>query len=118
MTYTLIHPEKPTFEQKGLSGFQFPTKNKDVEVYFVDVEKGHDKFIISKKITHMYYILEGTGFFIINNKQYDITPGMLVEVPPDVEFCFSGKMKLLLIMNPPFFPENEEIIKKNPDVND
>jgi hypothetical protein len=56
-------PEKPKFTQKGLSGCQYHLKNKEVEIYFVDVSQGHDKYLISKKITHIYYILEGNVSF-------------------------------------------------------
>ncbi len=109
-------PTKPTFSQKGLKGYQFPLNNKNVEVYFVNVNKGHDTYIISKKITHIYYILEGQGLFDINNKKYKVKPNMLIEVPANIEYTYSGNMELLLIMNPAWFQGNERIVKKNPAV--
>lgn len=118
MAYVLNLPKLPTFTQKGLKGFQFPLKNKEVEVYFVNVEKGHDTFIISKKITHIYYIIEGNGFFTIEGYRYDVEPSVLVEIPPNIEYTYSGAMKLILIMNPPWFEGNEEVVKKNPAVPD
>ncbi len=114
--YVKKKPDEPTFSQKGLSGYKFPLSNKNVEVGFVDVRKGHDNYIISKKITHIYYILEGEGFFDIDGKKYDVKPGMLIEIPSNVEYAYSGSMKLLLIMNPPWSEDNEEITKKNPSV--
>jgi mannose-6-phosphate isomerase-like protein (cupin superfamily) len=107
---------KLAYTQKGLKGYKFPLKNKKLEVYFVDVKKGHDDFIISKKITHIYYILEGKGYFTIGNKKYNVKPGVVIEVPPDIEYCYSGKMRILMVMVPPWFKGNEKIIKKNPDV--
>ena len=118
MTYISKRKETPSFTQKGLKGFRFPIKNEKVEIYFVDVEKGHDTFIISKEITHTYYILEGKGFFVIEGERYDAEPGMIIEVPPKLEYTYSGKMKLILIMNPPWFKGNDESTKKNPDVYD
>ena len=114
--YIRKKPNKPTFSQKGLDGYKFPLSNEEVEVGFVDVKKGHDNYIISKKITHIYYILEGKGFFDIEGVRHDVKPGMLIEIPPNVEYAYSGKMKLLLIMNPPWFEGNEIITKKNPSV--
>ncbi|MFH1978117.1 MAG: hypothetical protein ABIJ92_02225 [Candidatus Aenigmatarchaeota archaeon] len=105
--------EKPTFSQKGLDGYQFLLENKNVEVYFVDVKMGHDNYIISKKITHIYFVIEGEGFFDISGTKFDVKLGDFIEVPPNKEYCYSGKMKLLLIMNPPWFEGNEEITKKN-----
>jgi hypothetical protein len=117
MAYTLTIPSSPSFALKGLKGYQFePLINQELDIYFVDVEKGHDTFIISKKLTRIYYILEGKGYFTIENKKYDVEPGMLIEVPPNIEYSYSGTMKLLLISNPRWFRGNEEVTKKNPDV--
>jgi mannose-6-phosphate isomerase-like protein (cupin superfamily) len=114
--YLCTQPERPTFVQKGLKGFRFALNNKKVEIYFVNVEKGHDTFIVSKKITDMYYVIDGSGFFIIENRRYDVKPGIVVEVPPNVEYTYSGTMKLLLILTEPWFEGNEQVTKNNPDV--
>ncbi len=117
MPYVLTLPTSASFKSKGLKGYQFePLKNQDLDIYFIDVEKGHDTFIRSKKITRIYYILEGKGYFTIENQRYDVEPGMLVEVSPNLEYSYTGTMKLLLISNPRWFSGNEEITRKNPDV--
>jgi len=117
MPYVYTIPSSPSFALKGLKGYQFePLRNPELDIYFVHVEKGHDTFIISKSITRTYYILEGSGYFTIENEKYDVKPGMLVEVPPGVEYTYSGTMKLLLISNPRWFRGNEETTRKNPDV--
>jgi mannose-6-phosphate isomerase-like protein (cupin superfamily) len=108
--------DKPSYSQKGLDGYRFPLSNKEIQIYFVDVKKGHDTYIVSKKITHIYYILEGGGSFDIGGKKIQVKPGMMVEVPPNVEYTYSGKMKILLIMIPPWFAGNDEITRKNPSV--
>ncbi len=117
MPYIVTIPSSPSFALKGLKGYQFgPLRNQELDIYFIDVEKGHDTYIISKKITRIYYILEGKGFFTIENQKYDVTPGMLVEVPPNVEYSYTGTLKLILISNPRWFDGNEEFTRKNPDV--
>lgn len=107
---------KPSYSQKGLSGYKFSLENPNVEIYFVDVKQGHDTYLISKKCSHIYYVLEGKGFFDIENKKHQVKSGMLIEVSPNIEYTYSGKMKLLLIMNPPWFKGNDKITKKNPSV--
>ena len=116
MAYLKEKSEKPTFAQNGLKGYQYLLDNKELEIYFVDVTKGHDQFLISKKITHIYFILKGEGFFDINGEKKEVKEGMLIEVPPNIEYVYSGKMKLLLVMNPPWFEGNEEFTKNNPAV--
>src|SRR5206468_7647628 len=42
--------------------------------------------------------------------------GMLVEIPPRVEYSYSGKMKLICISKPRWFSGNDKYTKWNPDV--
>ena len=107
---------RPAYSQKGLAGYRFPLKNPNVGIYFVNVKQGHDTFLISEKCTHIYYVLDGRGFFVVRNKKFPVKPGMLVEMPPRIEYTYSGRMKLLLIMNPTWFKGNDRLTKKNPSV--
>jgi hypothetical protein len=72
--------------------------------------------MISKRIVRFYYILSGSGHFTIANRRYDVSPGMLVEVPPKVKYCYSGKMKLIAVWKPRWFSGNDTFTKWNPDV--
>jgi hypothetical protein len=117
MSCVLTMPSSPSFASRGLRGYQFqPLKNEQLEVHFLDVTKGHDQFIISKVLTRIYYIIDGKGYFVIDNQKFDVAPGMLVEVPPGHEYCYSGAMKILLISNPRWFSGNEQETRDNPDV--
>jgi chemotaxis methyl-accepting protein methylase len=117
MPYTHSLPNLPSFEGKGLFGYTFgPLQQKDLEVYYIDVDSGHDTFMISKKITRTYYVLCGSGHFTICDVRYDARPGMLIEVPPHVEYSYSGKMKLIGISKPKWFIGNDTHTKWNPDV--
>lgn len=115
--YIYSLPTTASFTGKGLLGYTFgPLKQKDLEVYYVEVEKGHDVFMISKKITRTYYILSGSGHFVIGDHRYDVSPGMLVEIPPKTEYCYSGKMTLIAVSKPRWFSGNDRFTKWNPDV--
>jgi len=117
MAYIYSPPTSASFTGKGLLGYTFgPLNQKDLEIYYVEVEKGHDTFMISKKITRIYYILSGRGHFTIGADKYDVNPGMLIEVPPKIEYCYSGKMTLLAVSTPRWFSGNDTFTKWNPDV--
>jgi mannose-6-phosphate isomerase-like protein (cupin superfamily) len=117
MPYVLAASSSPSFTLKGLTGYAFqPLKDQDFAVHFVDVHGGHDTFMISKALTRIYYIIEGTRVFTIDNQKYDVAPGLLVEVPPGVEYSYSGSMKILLVSHPRWFQGNERTTRKNPDV--
>ena len=105
-----------TFTQRGLSGFQFDLQNKDVEVYRIDVRSGHDDYVKSATITHIYYVLHGTGKFVIDEEHVHVTVGEVVEIPPQHVFAYSGQMTLLLIMSPPFSFDAIEVVRPNPNV--
>ena len=89
-------PKRPSFQQKGLKGYAYHLANKELEIYYVDVTRGHDTYIISRKCFHIYYIIEGKGVFDIDNEIKEVSKGSLVEVPPNVEYTYSWNMKLLL----------------------
>jgi mannose-6-phosphate isomerase-like protein (cupin superfamily)/SAM-dependent methyltransferase len=117
MDYIYPLPTSTSFDGKGLFGYTFgPLKQRDLEIYYIEVEKGHDTFMVSKKITRTYYVLSGSGYFTIADRRYDVSPGMLVEVPPKVEYCYSGKMKLIALSRPRWFSGNDTHTKWNPDV--
>jgi AraC-like ligand binding domain len=117
MPYVLRASSSPSFALEGLAGYEFqPLKDQDIAVHRLDVHKGHDTFIISKALTRIYYIIEGTGVFTIDNQKYDVAPGLLVEVPPGVEYSYSGSMKIFLVSHPRWFEGNERTTRKNPDV--
>ena len=104
-------PENPAFLRDGLAGYNFGVANKNLEIYFVDSKTGHGRRAISDSITHLYYILDGSGEFEIDGKTYPAHTGELVEIPPKHSFDYSGSMKMLLIMEPPYSPE--KVIETN-----
>lgn len=117
MPYVLAASPSPSFSLKGLAGYEFqPLKDPDFAAHLVHVRTGHDTFIISRSLTRIYYIIEGRGVFIIDNQKYNVTPGLLVEVPPGIEYSYSGSMKILLVSHPRWFEGNEVSTRMNPDV--
>ena len=116
MRYTHSLPAAPSFDGKGLLGYTFgPLGLKDVDVYYVVVDGGHDTFMVSRKITRVYYVLEGSGYFTIDGCRYDVSSGMLVEAPPKVEYCYSGRMKLVVFASPAWSARNDTHTKWNRD---
>src|SRR5271166_5523838 len=116
MRYTHSLPPIPSFDGRGLFGYTFgPLQQKDLDIYYVEVDGGHDTFMVSRKITRIYYILDGNGYFTIDDRKYDVSSGMLVEVPPKVEYSYSGRMKLVVFARPGWFAGNDTHTKWNRD---
>jgi hypothetical protein len=117
MPYTYTLPKLTSFTGTGLHGYTFgPLRQRDLDVYYIESEQGHDTFMVSKKITRTYYVLAGHGYFTIDSQRYDVGPGLLVEVPPRVEYSYSGKMTLIAFARPRWFSRNDTHTRWNPDV--
>jgi hypothetical protein len=117
MSYIYTLPTSTSFAVAGLQGYSFgPLRQNDLDVYYIESEMGHDTFMVSKKITRTYYILSGYGYFTIDNRRYDVCPGLLVEVPPKVEYSYSGKMTMIAFARPRWFSGNDTHTRWNPDV--
>jgi len=117
MPYTYTLPKSTAFTGTGLEGYAFgPLRQNDLDVYYIESKKGHDTFMISSKITRTYYVLAGSGYFTIADERYDVYPGMLVEVPPKVEYTYSGQMTLIGFARPRWFRKNDTHTRWNPDV--
>lgn len=111
--YKKVLPDEPSFIQNGLKGYLYNINKENLEISFVDSFKGHDKYVYNKESTHIYYIIEGSGEFCINKEIVTVQKGDLIEIPENIEFVYAGNMKLLLIMNPGFKPENNIEVKDN-----
>jgi chemotaxis methyl-accepting protein methylase len=96
MPYIYRLPESVSFRGKGLFGYSFGRlKQKDLEVLYIESEKGHDTFMVLRGVTRIYYVLAGSGSFTIDGCEHRVCAGVLVEVPPSVEYSYSGRMTML-----------------------
>lgn len=112
MTYVFHFPEKYSFEKVGIKGKIFDTKSLSDKIEFsvIEVEEGHETKIIEKECIFSYFILEGSGSFEINGNTEECAKGDLVFVPNGAAFRYAGKMKMLLVSTPWWFPEQEEAL--------
>ncbi len=100
-------PTEPSFQQEGLTGYNFDLECKEISLSFEDVFKGHDTYDKNNYSSKIYYVLDGEGVFRVENEKMEVKKGDVVEVPKGGNFVFAGKMKLLLIMSPAFRPQDD-----------
>ena len=112
MQYVFHLPKKYSFEKVGIRGKNFDTKNLTDKAKFaiIETENGHQTKIREKECTFFYYILEGQGSFKIEDKTEECQKGDLVIIPKNTVFKYSGKMKMLLVTIPWWYPEQEETL--------
>ena len=95
-----------------------PLLHEGLEILYVQVRQGHDTFLISEKVTRLYYVAAGRGHFIIASKRYEVCEKMVVEVPPKIEYSYSGNMELVIFSTPRWFRGNDRFTGPNPDVHE
>lgn len=112
--HNLKLPKNYSFVKVGIKGKKFPMAEitKKAGVCLIETEKGHETTIIEHKCDFAYYILKGKGYFVIDNQKESCKAGDLVVIPAGSKFRYIGKLTMLLITAPAFYPEQEETIKK------
>jgi chemotaxis methyl-accepting protein methylase len=117
MPYLYKLPTSVSFRGKGLFGYSFGRmQQKDLEVLYIESETGHDTFMVLRGVTRTYYVLAGDGSFTIDGQDYRVGPGDLIEVPSDVEYCYSGRMTMLGFCRTGRFHRRDKFTRWNHDV--
>lgn len=111
MKYVFHEPSKYGFKDVSEHhGKFFGTNSTLTNHLIVECE---DKLTVTQKqneIEFNYYILKGTGYFIIDGQKYEVSVGDLIVLPPKTKYTFGGKLKMLLINTPHWSEEQEEVV--------
>lgn len=76
-----------------------------------DVNGNHGK-VKSKSSDRVYYVISGSGKFIVKDQDFQVEATDVIIVPQNTPYDYEGKMKLFLVHAPAFDPESEVIIEK------
>ena len=80
--------------------------------FFVYSIKGHDCYSYNSESTHTYHIIDGTGKFIIDDKEIEVKEGDTIVIEPNKVFTYIGNMIISFEMTPNFKEENDHFVKK------
>ena len=84
-------------------------KNVAAWVHTVDIDGSSEHY--HKRITELYYVLEGEGAVRLDGVEHPVRSGSLLHIPPGVVHGAKGRMKVLVVGIPDisdddlFFPE-------------
>jgi len=97
------------FGWNGLKGWAYNSKEefKNASAAYFEVDGSHGK-VKTTSSDRIYFVLDGEGEFIINEKIVPVKKTDVVIVPKNTPYNYRGKMKLLLVHTPAFNPEFEE----------
>lgn len=110
--YIFKEPVNYSFEKAGIKGKIFPIEHltQKTEFVLVETESGHETTIRENVCDFLYYILEGSGNFIIEGKTFSCEKGDLIVIPAGKSFTYKGSLKLLLNVTPPWKEDQEETL--------
>lgn len=110
--HVLKLPKDYSFEKVGIKGKKFTVSeiSQKTGVCLIETRRGHETTIIEHKCDFIYYVLEGKGYFEINGKKENCASGELVVIPAGSKFRYIGKLRMLLVTTPAFYPEQEETL--------
>lgn len=88
----------------------------EAAVVYQETKKGHMEECYPEKSAFIYYILEGKGKWIIEDKAYDVKARDVVIVPPGKRFYFKGKLKQICITAPAWDEKYEKHVRYIEDI--
>jgi mannose-6-phosphate isomerase-like protein (cupin superfamily) len=79
----------------------------DCGIVVVNTEEGHNQEFYDIQSTFTYIVLEGNGTFFLDDEPINVDKGDIISVQPNTRIYYKGKLKMVLITNPAWRPENE-----------
>ncbi|HLA07924.1 MAG TPA: hypothetical protein VJ022_10800 [Anaerolineales bacterium] len=96
------------FSWPGIEGWAYGSKDvlptASASVIQVDGRHGKGKTTVSDRV---FYILEGTGEFVVGDDVIPVQGTDIIVVPKNTSFDYQGKMTLLLVHVPAYDQEHE-----------
>lgn len=80
--------------------------NKDFSGSLIEIDGDHGE-TKSPREDRIYFIVEGSGKFIVDGEESSVVPNDLVFVPKNTPYNMNGKMKYFLIHSPEFVPGSD-----------
>ena len=77
----------------------------------VSVKEGHFQEFYDIATTFTYYIISGSGTFILDDKPVLANEGDLIVIPPNTRIHYFGTMEMVLTNSPEWKEENERHVR-------
>lgn len=110
----LFKPENSkVIEKYGVKMRIYSTKSdcKAAAVLYQETETGHAEEFMHEKSNFIYYIIEGNGTWIIEDKEHEVKTGDVIIVPAGKRFWFKGKLRQVCITAPAWEEQYEHHIR-------
>lgn len=114
MKYLYKSNDARTINKFGVDITIFDEGISSSNIVYEETEVGHLEEFYDTVSTHMWFIIEGKGTFVIDDEKIEANVKDLVVVPPNKRIHYFGKMKMVLCTTPAFNPANEHHVRNIP----
>jgi len=83
-------------------------------VVYQETQHGHAEEFWHAKSAFVFYILEGQGTWVIEDKEYPVQATDVVIVPPGQRFYYKGALKQICVTAPVWEAEHEHHVRDVP----
>lgn len=92
----------PEFEKQGVKMRVYNSHEQceNAAVVYQETSKGHSEEFYHSKSHFIFYIIEGSGTWYIEDKPYDVASGDVIIIPPNNRFYYQGQLRQICITSP------------------
>lgn len=107
------HEKSGVIEKHGVRMRIYTTKEDcpNAAVLYQETETGHAEEFVHDKSDFLYYILEGSGTWVVEDIEFEVRAGDVVVVPAGKRFWFRGSLKQICITAPSWDEKYERHIR-------
>jgi mannose-6-phosphate isomerase-like protein (cupin superfamily) len=101
------------FEKQGVKMRVYNTKEQcpQAAVVYQETDKGHFEEFYHSKSFFIFYIIEGSGTWYIEEQPQEVASGDVIIIPPGKKFYYKGNLKQVCITSPSWEPEFEHHVR-------
>lgn len=102
-----------TFEKQGVKMSVYNSKEQcpDASIVYQETEIGHQEEFFHSKSNFIFYIIEGSGTWFIEDKPFEVSTGDVIIIPPNQRFYYKGVLKQICITAPSWELEHEHHVR-------
>ena len=87
------------------------TESENAAILYQETQKGHTEEFLHEKSDFFYYILEGSGVWAVEDREFEARAGDVVVVPAGKKFWFRGNLKQVCVTAPAWEEQYEHHIR-------
>jgi len=111
MQYLFPFSQANTIHKFGVDISLYGTQTPDGGLVYEETENGHLEEFYDDVSTYRWFIIEGSGTFVIDDEKIEVKPKDLVVVPPKKRIHYFGNMKMVLCVTPAYSQQNDHHVR-------